>query len=73
MGQGAGGWPCAGIFQPLLISLPLPTSTQLYLALALIAVVVVTGCFGYYQEFKSTNIIASFKNLVPQVGPHFSA
>lgn len=41
---------------------------QLYLALALIAVVVVTGCFGYYQEFKSTNIIASFKNLVPQVG-----
>ena len=30
---------------------------------------VVTGCFGYYQEFKSTNIIASFKNLVPQVGP----
>lgn len=42
---------------------------QLYLAVALIAVVVVTGCFGYYQEFKSTNIIASFKNLVPQVGP----
>lgn len=40
---------------------------QLYLAIALIAVVVVTGCFGYYQEFKSTNIIASFKNLVPQV------
>lgn len=43
-------------------------SLQLYLAIALIAVVVVTGCFGYYQEFKSTNIIASFKNLVPQVG-----
>ncbi|NWV60518.1 ATP4A ATPase, partial [Malurus elegans] len=41
-------------------------SPQLYLAVALIAVVVVTGCFGYYQEFKSTNIIASFKNLVPQ-------
>uniref|UniRef100_A0A8C3KB67 Na(+)/K(+)-exchanging ATPase n=1 Tax=Calidris pygmaea TaxID=425635 RepID=A0A8C3KB67_9CHAR len=40
--------------------------TKLYLAIALIAVVVVTGCFGYYQEFKSTNIIASFKNLVPQ-------
>lgn len=42
-------------------------SPQLYLAITLIAVVVVTGCFGYYQEFKSTNIIASFKNLVPQV------
>ncbi|XP_069768936.1 potassium-transporting ATPase alpha chain 1-like [Narcine bancroftii] len=39
---------------------------NLYLAVTLIAVVVVTGCFGYYQEFKSTNIIASFKNLVPQ-------
>ncbi|NXB98987.1 ATP4A ATPase, partial [Orthonyx spaldingii] len=43
------------------------SSDNLYLAVALIAVVVVTGCFGYYQEFKSTNIIASFKNLVPQV------
>ncbi|NXX45403.1 ATP4A ATPase, partial [Tricholaema leucomelas] len=42
------------------------SSSQLYLAIALMAVVVVTGCFGYYQEFKSTNIIASFKNLVPQ-------
>ncbi|NXP61376.1 ATP4A ATPase, partial [Chloropsis cyanopogon] len=42
------------------------SSDNLYLAVALIAVVVVTGCFGYYQEFKSTNIIASFKNLVPQ-------
>uniref|UniRef100_A0A673Z8L2 Sodium/potassium-transporting ATPase subunit alpha n=1 Tax=Salmo trutta TaxID=8032 RepID=A0A673Z8L2_SALTR len=39
---------------------------DLYLAITLITVVVVTGCFGYYQEFKSTNIIASFKNLVPQ-------
>nr|XP_054106271.1 potassium-transporting ATPase alpha chain 1 isoform X4 [Callithrix jacchus] len=44
----------------------LTTDDNLYLAIALIAVVVVTGCFGYYQEFKSTNIIASFKNLVPQ-------
>ncbi|XP_031468129.1 potassium-transporting ATPase alpha chain 1-like, partial [Phasianus colchicus] len=43
-----------------------PHLPQLYLAIALMAVVVVTGCFGYYQEFKSTNIIASFKGLVPQ-------
>ncbi|XP_041336307.1 potassium-transporting ATPase alpha chain 1-like, partial [Pyrgilauda ruficollis] len=42
------------------------SSDNLYLAVALIAVVVVTGCFGYYQEFKSTNIIASFRSLVPQ-------
>ncbi|KAJ8384478.1 hypothetical protein AAFF_G00204990 [Aldrovandia affinis] len=44
----------------------LASEDNLYLAVTLIAVVVVTGCFGYYQEFKSTNIIASFKNLVPQ-------
>ncbi|NP_001135833.1 uncharacterized protein LOC733327 [Xenopus laevis] len=44
----------------------LTSADNLYLAITLIAVVVVTGCFGYYQEFKSTNIIASFKNLVPQ-------
>ncbi|XP_075697041.1 LOW QUALITY PROTEIN: potassium-transporting ATPase alpha chain 1 [Rhinoderma darwinii] len=44
----------------------LTSADNLYLAVTLIAVVVVTGCFGYYQEFKSTNIIASFKNLVPQ-------
>uniref|UniRef100_H3A0Q6 Sodium/potassium-transporting ATPase subunit alpha n=1 Tax=Latimeria chalumnae TaxID=7897 RepID=H3A0Q6_LATCH len=44
----------------------LTSDDNLYLAVVLIAVVVVTGCFGYYQEFKSTNIIASFKNLVPQ-------
>lgn len=61
MGQGAS--------VPFSLTWPPPAPTQLYLALALIAVVVVTGCFGYYQEFKSTNIIASFKNLVPQVGP----
>ncbi|OWK49548.1 Potassium-transporting ATPase alpha chain 1, partial [Lonchura striata] len=42
------------------------SSDNLYLAVALMAVVVVTGCFGYYQEFKSTNIIASFRSLVPQ-------
>ncbi|KAM4702992.1 potassium-transporting ATPase alpha chain 1 [Rhinophrynus dorsalis] len=44
----------------------LTSADNLYLAVTLITVVVVTGCFGYYQEFKSTNIIASFKNLVPQ-------
>ncbi|XP_075462193.1 potassium-transporting ATPase alpha chain 1 [Ascaphus truei] len=44
----------------------LTSADNLYLAITLITVVVVTGGFGYYQEFKSTNIIASFKNLVPQ-------
>ena len=33
----------------------------------LVTVVVVTGIFSYYQEAKSSRIMESFKNLVPQV------
>ena len=32
----------------------------------LAAVVIITGCFSYYQEAKSSAIMESFKNLVPQ-------
>uniref|UniRef100_T1IZN6 Sodium/potassium-transporting ATPase subunit alpha n=1 Tax=Strigamia maritima TaxID=126957 RepID=T1IZN6_STRMM len=39
---------------------------QLYLGVVLAVVVVVTGCFSYYQESKSSRIMESFKNLVPQ-------
>ena len=42
--------------------------TQLYLGIVLTAVVVVTGCFSYYQEAKSSRIMESFKSMVPQVG-----
>uniref|UniRef100_A0A8C8CEB2 Sodium/potassium-transporting ATPase subunit alpha n=1 Tax=Oncorhynchus tshawytscha TaxID=74940 RepID=A0A8C8CEB2_ONCTS len=38
----------------------------LYLGVVLSAVVIVTGCFSYYQEAKSSKIMDSFKNLVPQ-------
>ena len=44
--------------------IPLP---QLYLGVVLSAVVIITGCFSYYQEAKSSKIMESFKNLVPQV------
>lgn len=40
---------------------------QLYLGVVLSAVVIVTGCFSYYQEAKSSRIMESFKNMVPQV------
>jgi hypothetical protein len=40
---------------------------QLYLGIVLTAVVVVTGCFSYYQDAKSSRIMDSFKNMVPQV------
>jgi len=40
---------------------------QLYLGLVLAFVVTINGCFSYYQEAKSSRIMDSFKNLVPQV------
>ncbi|XP_041267061.1 sodium/potassium-transporting ATPase subunit alpha-1 [Onychostruthus taczanowskii] len=39
---------------------------NLYLGVVLAAVVIITGCFSYYQEAKSSKIMESFKNLVPQ-------
>uniref|UniRef100_A0A7N4PMM9 ATPase Na+/K+ transporting subunit alpha 3 n=1 Tax=Sarcophilus harrisii TaxID=9305 RepID=A0A7N4PMM9_SARHA len=39
---------------------------QLYLGIVLAAVVIITGCFSYYQEAKSSKIMESFKNMVPQ-------
>ncbi|KAI0988439.1 hypothetical protein GJ496_000212, partial [Pomphorhynchus laevis] len=39
---------------------------NLWLGLALFGVVVLTGCFSYYQEAKSSKIMESFKNLIPQ-------
>merc|ERR1712061_962736 len=43
-----------------------PPDDNLYLGVVLTAVVVVTGIFSYYQESKSSKIMESFKNLVPQ-------
>ncbi|XP_036058555.1 sodium/potassium-transporting ATPase subunit alpha-4-like [Onychomys torridus] len=39
---------------------------NLYLGIVLSAVVIITSCFSYYQESKSSKIMESFKNLVPQ-------
>lgn len=39
---------------------------NLYLGGVLSVVVIVTGCFSYYQESKSSKIMESFKNMVPQ-------
>ncbi|OXB68905.1 hypothetical protein ASZ78_005342 [Callipepla squamata] len=41
-------------------------SDNLYLGVVLAAVVIITGCFSYYQEAKSSKIMESFKNMVPQ-------
>lgn len=39
---------------------------NLYLGIVLAVVVIVTGCFQYFQEAKSSKIMESFKNMVPQ-------
>nr|XP_027198282.1 sodium/potassium-transporting ATPase subunit alpha-like [Dermatophagoides pteronyssinus] len=39
---------------------------NLYLGIVLAFVVIITGVFSYYQEAKSSAIMESFKNLVPQ-------
>ena len=41
---------------------------KLYLGVVLTGVVVVTGCFSYYQEAKSSKIMESFETMIPQVG-----
>ncbi|XP_006903563.1 PREDICTED: sodium/potassium-transporting ATPase subunit alpha-1-like, partial [Elephantulus edwardii] len=43
-----------------------PSNDNLYLGVVLSAVVIITGCFSYYQEAKSSKIMESFKNMVPQ-------
>ncbi|XP_061407053.1 LOW QUALITY PROTEIN: sodium/potassium-transporting ATPase subunit alpha-3-like [Lethenteron reissneri] len=43
-----------------------PSNDNLYLGVVLSAVVIITGCFSYYQENKSSRIMDSFKNMVPQ-------
>ncbi|CAG0914553.1 unnamed protein product [Notodromas monacha] len=43
-----------------------PPDDNLYLGCVLAAVVIVTGIFSYYQEAKSSKIMDSFKNMVPQ-------
>lgn len=43
-----------------------PPDDNLYLGIVLSAVVIITGCFSYYQESKSSRIMESFKNMVPQ-------
>uniref|UniRef100_A0A6Q2XHX3 Sodium/potassium-transporting ATPase subunit alpha n=1 Tax=Esox lucius TaxID=8010 RepID=A0A6Q2XHX3_ESOLU len=43
-----------------------PAGDNLYLGIVLSVVVIVTGCFSYFQEAKSSKIMESFKNMVPQ-------
>ena len=43
-----------------------PELDNVWLGVVLILVVVLTGCFTYYQEAKACRIMESFKDMVPQ-------
>ena len=61
-------WKYLAIDFFLVLNILLP-SLKLYSTLpltVLTGVVVITGIFSYYQESKSSKIMESFKNLVPQ-------
>uniref|UniRef100_A0A9L0I543 Sodium/potassium-transporting ATPase subunit alpha n=1 Tax=Equus asinus TaxID=9793 RepID=A0A9L0I543_EQUAS len=50
-----------GVFHP-----SVDRSHPVYLGCVLALVVILTGIFAYYQEAKSTNIMASFSKMIPQ-------
>ncbi|XP_037383281.1 potassium-transporting ATPase alpha chain 2 [Talpa occidentalis] len=45
---------------------PSTSFDNVYLGAVLVLVVILTGIFAYYQEAKSTNIMASFSKMIPQ-------
>lgn len=49
------------------VSTEYPSKDNLYLGIVLATVVIITGCFQYFQEAKSSKIMESFKDMVPQV------
>uniref|UniRef100_G3TZL1 Sodium/potassium-transporting ATPase subunit alpha n=1 Tax=Loxodonta africana TaxID=9785 RepID=G3TZL1_LOXAF len=46
---------------------PSSSLDNLYLGAVLVLVVILTGTFAYYREAKSTNIMASFSKMIPQL------
>lgn len=54
------------LFNPQASTVEEPADDNMYLGIVLSAVVIVTGIFSYYQESKSSKIMESFKNMVPQ-------
>jgi sodium/potassium-transporting ATPase subunit alpha len=59
-------WVSAGLCI-LAYGFTLSDPTNLILALVLVGVVVLTACFTFYQESKSSAIMAGFKNMIPPV------
>jgi sodium/potassium-transporting ATPase subunit alpha len=63
-----GAFLCFIAYSVDVISAEYPSKDNLYLGVVLAGVVIITGCFQYFQEAKSSKIMESFKGMVPQVG-----
>ena len=57
---------CSFLYTLSVVNDPDAEKDYLFLGIVLALVVVVTACFSYYQEVKSTCILKSFSKLVPQ-------
>uniref|UniRef100_A0A0K0EHT4 Sodium/potassium-transporting ATPase subunit alpha n=1 Tax=Strongyloides stercoralis TaxID=6248 RepID=A0A0K0EHT4_STRER len=60
-----GSFLCYLAFTVDYLTIEHPNNDNLYLGIVLMTVVVITGCFQYYQENKSSKIMESFKSMVP--------
>uniref|UniRef100_A0A914CS75 Sodium/potassium-transporting ATPase subunit alpha n=1 Tax=Acrobeloides nanus TaxID=290746 RepID=A0A914CS75_9BILA len=60
-----GSFLCFIAFTVDYINVEHPSNDNLYLGIVLASVVIITGCFQYYQESKSSKIMESFKKMVP--------
>jgi len=56
---------CGAVLCYIGYSLDSTTKDNLWLGIVLTVVVILTGLFGFYQEYKSNEAMASFKNYVP--------
>jgi len=56
----------AGVLCFVAYSLDPETKINLYLGVILFAIVIFTCCVAYFQDHQSTNIMNSFKSLLPQ-------
>lgn len=61
-----GGFLCFGAYGITSNVFGETSTDNVWLGSVLFLVVIITGCFSYYQEARSSRIMDSFKNLVPQ-------
>ncbi|CAI5449985.1 unnamed protein product [Caenorhabditis angaria] len=62
-----GSFLCLFAYTVDCLTIEYPNVDNFYLGIVLMGVVIVTGCFQYYQESNASKIMDSFKSLVPTI------